>query len=54
MRDVPKVCEWFHLPLQSGSERVLERMNRGYTRARYLELVDALRDAEPAMAFSTD
>jgi tRNA-2-methylthio-N6-dimethylallyladenosine synthase len=54
MRDVSKVCEWFHLPLQSGSDRVLERMNRGYTRARYLELVDALRDAEPAMAFSTD
>ncbi len=54
MRDVPKVCEWFHLPLQSGSDRVLERMNRGYTRARYLELVDALRDAEPAIALSTD
>src|SRR6185436_13109277 len=54
MRDVPKVCEWFHLPLQSGSDRVLERMNRGYTRARYLELVDALRQAEPALAFSTD
>src|SRR5438128_9539178 len=54
MREVPKVCEWFHLPLQSGSDRILERMNRGYTRARYLELVDALREAEPAMAFSTD
>jgi tRNA-2-methylthio-N6-dimethylallyladenosine synthase len=54
MRDVPKVCEWFHLPLQSGSDRVLEQMNRGYTRARYLELVAALREAEPAMAFSTD
>ena len=54
MRDVPKVCEWFHLPLQSGSDRVLERMNRGYTRDRYLELVDALREVEPAMAFSTD
>jgi tRNA-2-methylthio-N6-dimethylallyladenosine synthase len=54
MRDVPKVCEWFHLPLQSGSDRVLARMNRGYTRARYLELVDALRAVEPAMAFSTD
>jgi tRNA-2-methylthio-N6-dimethylallyladenosine synthase len=54
MRDVPKVCEWFHLPLQSGSDRVLERMNRGYTRARYLDLIGALRDAEPAMAFSTD
>ena len=54
MRDVPKVCEWFHLPLQSGSDRVLARMNRGYTRAQYLDLVAALRDAEPAMAFSTD
>jgi tRNA-2-methylthio-N6-dimethylallyladenosine synthase len=54
MREVPKVCEWFHLPLQSGSDRVLARMNRGYTRGRYLELVDALREAEPAMAFSTD
>jgi tRNA-2-methylthio-N6-dimethylallyladenosine synthase len=54
MREVPKVCEWFHLPLQSGSDRVLERMNRGYTRAQYLDLVAALRDAEPVMAFSTD
>jgi tRNA-2-methylthio-N6-dimethylallyladenosine synthase len=54
MREVPKVCEWFHLPLQSGSNRVLERMNRGYTRARYLELIAALRESEPAMAFSTD
>ena len=54
MREVPKVCEWFHLPLQSGSDRILERMNRGYTRAQYLDLVAALRGAEPAMAFSTD
>jgi tRNA-2-methylthio-N6-dimethylallyladenosine synthase len=54
MREVPKVCEWFHLPLQSGSDRILAAMNRGYTRARYLELVDALREAEPALAFSTD
>jgi tRNA-2-methylthio-N6-dimethylallyladenosine synthase len=54
MRDVPKVCEWFHLPLQSGSDRVLARMNRGYTRAQYLDLIDALRDAEPALALSTD
>ena len=54
IREVEKVCEWFHLPLQSGSDRVLARMNRGYTRARYLELVDALREAEPALAFSTD
>ncbi len=53
-RDVPKVCEWFHLPLQSGSDRVLARMNRGYTRARYLELIDALRAAVPDVSLSTD
>ncbi len=54
LRDVPEVCEYFHLPLQSGSNRVLERMNRGYTRERYLELVDEIRAAVPEMAFSTD
>jgi len=54
LRDVPKVCEYFHLPLQSGSDRVLLRINRGYTRARYLELVGEIRDAVPEMAFSTD
>src|SRR3989454_385340 len=54
MRDVPKVCEWFHLPLQSGSNRVLERMHRGYTRQRYLELIEELRAAVPDIALSTD
>ena len=54
IRDVPKVCEWFHLPLQSGADRVLERMNRGYTRAQYLDLIEALRDAVPDLALSTD
>jgi len=54
LRDVPKVCEWFHLPLQSGSNRILARMNRGYTRERYLELVDAIRAAVPEIALSTD
>src|SRR6266700_2747385 len=54
IRDVPKVVEYFHLPLQSGSDRVLERMNRGYTAGRYLELVREIRDAVPEMAFSTD
>src|SRR5262245_15395984 len=54
MRDVPKVCEYFHLPLQSGSNRVLAGMNRGYTRERYLELIDELRAAVPDLAFSTD
>jgi tRNA-2-methylthio-N6-dimethylallyladenosine synthase len=54
LRDVPKVCEYFHLPLQSGSNRVLERMNRGYTRERYLELIAELRQAVPEIALSTD
>jgi tRNA-2-methylthio-N6-dimethylallyladenosine synthase len=54
IRDVPKVVEYLHLPVQSGSDRVLERMNRGYTRGRYLELIDLLRTAVPDIALSTD
>jgi tRNA-2-methylthio-N6-dimethylallyladenosine synthase len=54
IRDLPKVCEWVHLPLQSGSDRILARMNRGYTRRRYLELIAELREAVPAVALSTD
>jgi tRNA-2-methylthio-N6-dimethylallyladenosine synthase len=54
IRDVPKVVEYLHLPLQSGSDRVLERMNRGYTRARYLELIDELVETVPDIALSTD
>jgi tRNA-2-methylthio-N6-dimethylallyladenosine synthase len=54
VRDVPKVCEWFHLPLQSGSDRILERMNRGYTAAQYLGLIDDLRAAVPDISLSTD
>jgi tRNA-2-methylthio-N6-dimethylallyladenosine synthase len=54
IRDVPKVVEYLHLPLQSGSDRVLERMNRGYTRARYLELIDELVETVPGIALSTD
>ena len=53
-RDLPKVCKYFHLPLQSGSNGVLERMNRGYTRERYLELIAELRAAVPDIALSTD
>jgi tRNA-2-methylthio-N6-dimethylallyladenosine synthase len=54
IRDVPKLCEYLHLPLQSGSDRVLTRMNRGYTRARYLELIAALQETVPDLALSTD
>jgi tRNA-2-methylthio-N6-dimethylallyladenosine synthase len=54
IRDVPKVVEYLHLPLQSGSDRILERMNRGYTRAQYLELIAELQETVPDIALSTD
>jgi len=51
---LPKLCGYVHLPMQSGSNRILRAMNRPYTRERYLEIVEALRAVEPAMYFSTD
>lgn len=54
IREVPQVCRHIHLPVQSGSDRVLKLMNRTYTTKWYLEAVDRLRDAAPDMAFSTD
>lgn len=49
-----KLCEHIHLPLQSGSNRILERMNRGYTREEYLEKVQRLRAACPGISITTD
>jgi len=54
MAGTPAVCEYVHLPVQSGSSRTLKRMLRRYDRARYLEVVAALRDAVPGIALSTD
>ena len=54
MASTPAVCEHVHLPVQSGSDAVLRRMLRRYTRARYLEVVAALRSAVPGLTFSTD
>ncbi len=54
MRDLPKVCRHLHLPVQSGSTRVLGLMRRRHTRDEYLELVASLRDAMPDIALSTD
>ncbi len=54
IRDIPKVVEYLHLPLQSGSDRILEAMNRGYTGARYLELIAELKETVPDIALSTD
>jgi tRNA-2-methylthio-N6-dimethylallyladenosine synthase len=54
MADTPAVCEHVHLPVQSGSDAVLRRMLRRYTRREYLEVVRQLRDAVPGITFSTD
>ena len=54
MRDLPAVCRHLHLPVQSGSTRVLAAMRRRHTREHYLELVARLRDAMPDIALSTD
>jgi tRNA-2-methylthio-N6-dimethylallyladenosine synthase len=54
MAATPAVCEHVHLPVQSGSNAVLKRMLRRYTRERYLEVMRELRQAIPGITFSTD
>jgi tRNA-2-methylthio-N6-dimethylallyladenosine synthase len=54
MAECAAVCEHAHLPLQSGSSRVLKAMRRTYSRERYLRLVDELRAAIPDLALTTD
>jgi tRNA-2-methylthio-N6-dimethylallyladenosine synthase len=54
VRDYEKVCEHFHLPVQSGSSRILKKMNRGYDKESYLELVKKIREAIPDAAITTD
>ena len=51
---LPKLCESAHLPVQSGSDRLLKLMHRGYTRERYLEIVGKLRGVRPGIGVSTD
>jgi tRNA-2-methylthio-N6-dimethylallyladenosine synthase len=51
---LPKLCGYAHLPMQSGSDRILRAMNRPYTRERYREIVASLRAVRPDMYFSTD
>jgi tRNA-2-methylthio-N6-dimethylallyladenosine synthase len=51
---LPKLVEHIHLPLQSGSDRILRAMRRTYTTAKYLELVDRIRIASPDIAITTD
>ena len=54
MTRLPKMCRHLHLPVQSGSTRVLEEMRRRYTRASYLDLVGRIRHLLPDVALSTD
>lgn len=51
---LPKLVESAHLPVQSGSDRVLKAMHRGYTRQRYLDIIGRLRQRRPTMGISTD
>ena len=53
-RDLPQLMPYLHLPVQSGSDRVLAAMNRGHTATEYLRLVERLRRARPDLALSSD
>ncbi|MBO5560375.1 MAG: tRNA (N6-isopentenyl adenosine(37)-C2)-methylthiotransferase MiaB [Firmicutes bacterium] len=54
MAECDKVCNHLHLPFQAGSDRILEQMNRRYTKARYLELANKVRRAVPDISLTTD
>ncbi len=51
---LPKLCDYLHLPVQSGSDRILESMRRGYTAAQYRDTIALLRDHAPQLALSSD
>lgn len=54
IRNSKKICEQFHLPIQSGSDSILKQMNRGYTTQYYRDLVQKIRDEIPGAAITTD
>ena len=54
MAEVPEVCESLHLPVQSGSNKMLRQMMRNYTREQYVSLIEKMRKAMPGMTLSTD
>lgn len=54
MADLPKVCNYLHIPAQSGSDKILKAMNRNYTADKYLELLDKARDIVPGIAIAGD
>jgi tRNA-2-methylthio-N6-dimethylallyladenosine synthase len=54
MRDLPKVCEYLHIPVQSGSNAVLKRMRRQYSVEQYVDLIDRARDMVPGITIASD
>jgi tRNA-2-methylthio-N6-dimethylallyladenosine synthase len=54
VRDVPKVCPYLHIPAQSGSDRILQRMERGYTVEQYREMLARIRETIPHAAVTSD
>ncbi|MBU4310012.1 tRNA (N6-isopentenyl adenosine(37)-C2)-methylthiotransferase MiaB [bacterium] len=54
MRDLEKIKKYLHLPVQSGSNRILKDMNRGYTREEYLKIIDKVRSLIPRISITTD
>jgi tRNA-2-methylthio-N6-dimethylallyladenosine synthase len=53
-RDIPQLMPFLHLPVQSGSDRILRAMNRGHTRDDYLKIIEKMRAVRPDIAFSSD
>jgi len=54
MRDCPRICHYLHIPAQSGSDRILKLMNRGYTARQYLDLIDRAKSMMPDISLATD
>lgn len=54
MRDCPRICRYLHVPAQSGSDRILKAMNRGYTARQYLEFIDRARAMMPDVSLASD
>lgn len=54
MRETPSICRAINLPVQSGSDRILKEMNRGYTRSQYISLVNKIRSMLPDVSLTTD
>ncbi|MCL2235320.1 MAG: tRNA (N6-isopentenyl adenosine(37)-C2)-methylthiotransferase MiaB [Defluviitaleaceae bacterium] len=54
IRDLPKVCNYLHLPFQAGSDKILENMNRKHTKKWYMDLVDKVKAGVPGIALTTD